>query len=167
MVTIRIVSGTGTGPTEMAAFDAALIDADLTGYNLIPVSSMIPADATIEVDPLEVDLGPIGSCLTVVCAKALATGETPVSAGVTWGRRPDGAGVFYEESATGPNAQAAVSSALEEGLEYAYAMRNWSMVECDTHLISQPASGEAYTCAVVVAVYGSGYRPWNESTRPE
>jgi hypothetical protein len=43
---IRVTSGTGTGPTELAAFDAALLDAGVANYNLIPLShSWIPSIA--------------------------------------------------------------------------------------------------------------------------
>jgi len=48
-MTIRIAWGTGAGPTEMAAYDAALADANLHNYNLVSVSSVIPADADVEV----------------------------------------------------------------------------------------------------------------------
>ena len=39
---IRLSSGRGEGPTPLAAFDAALLDAGVSNYNLLPLSSVIP-----------------------------------------------------------------------------------------------------------------------------
>ena len=39
---IIVTSGTGEGPTSLAAFDAALLDAGVANYNLICLSSIIP-----------------------------------------------------------------------------------------------------------------------------
>jgi arginine decarboxylase len=41
---IRITKGTGTGPTPLSAFDAALYAAGIGNYNLIHLSSVIPPD---------------------------------------------------------------------------------------------------------------------------
>ena len=46
---IPVTSGVGEGPTEIAAFDAALLDAGVGNMNLIRLSSVIPTGATIEV----------------------------------------------------------------------------------------------------------------------
>jgi arginine decarboxylase len=40
MGSIRIVRGTATGPTAMAAYDAALAAAGVHNYNLVSVSSV-------------------------------------------------------------------------------------------------------------------------------
>ena len=45
MGTIRVVRGTATGPTATASYDAALAAANVHDYNLVSVSSVIPADA--------------------------------------------------------------------------------------------------------------------------
>jgi pyruvoyl-dependent arginine decarboxylase len=46
---IKIASGVGTGPTTLAAFDAALNHAGVANYNIIKLSSVIPPKTTIEV----------------------------------------------------------------------------------------------------------------------
>lgn len=69
MNTIRVVPGTGTGPTALAAYDAALADAGVHNYNLIRVSSVVPAESRIEVLDTAPDLGPAGNRLTVVEAR--------------------------------------------------------------------------------------------------
>ncbi|PSP40313.1 pyruvoyl-dependent arginine decarboxylase, partial [Halobacteriales archaeon QH_10_70_21] len=70
MGTIRVVWGTATGPTAMASYDAALAAANVHDYNLVSVSSVIPADATVEVVGEAPDLGPAGERLTVVEGRA-------------------------------------------------------------------------------------------------
>ncbi len=45
---ITVTSGTGEGPTSLAAFDAALLDAGVANYNLIYLSSVIPNGGIIE-----------------------------------------------------------------------------------------------------------------------
>ncbi|MFC6727007.1 pyruvoyl-dependent arginine decarboxylase, partial [Halobium palmae] len=66
MSTIRVVAGVGTAPTEMASYDAALADAGIHNYNLVPVSSVVPGDATVAFVGTAPDLGPAGNRLTVV-----------------------------------------------------------------------------------------------------
>ena len=46
---IDIRTGIGRGPTELAAFDAALRDANIANFNLIVLSSVIPPGTDIEV----------------------------------------------------------------------------------------------------------------------
>ena len=41
-MTITLSTGTGEGPTPLAAFDAALVDAGVADHNLICLSSVIP-----------------------------------------------------------------------------------------------------------------------------
>jgi len=45
--TIEIVRSSGTGPTTLAAFDAALLDAGIANFNLIRLSSVIPPDTDV------------------------------------------------------------------------------------------------------------------------
>lgn len=66
---VRIVWGSGVGPTELTAYDAALAAANVHDYNLLRVSSVLPADATIELAGVAPDLGPVGGKLTVVEAR--------------------------------------------------------------------------------------------------
>ena len=45
---IVLAQGTGCGPTELAAFDAALRDAGVANYNLLCLSSVIPPGSRLE-----------------------------------------------------------------------------------------------------------------------
>lgn len=69
MNAIHVAAGTGVAPTEMASYDAALADANLHNYNLVSVSSVVPAGATVESVDRAPDLGPAGNRLTVVEAR--------------------------------------------------------------------------------------------------
>ena len=99
---IRLSRSQGSGPTRLAAFDAALVAAGLQNYNLLPLSSVIPVGASVEVvAPADQLQGVHGDLLYCVYAAAYAT--TPGAeawAGIAWGLRDDdsGAGLFVEHS---------------------------------------------------------------------
>lgn len=95
--TIRVAWGTGSGPTEMAAYDAALAGAGVENYNLVAVSSVIPADSRVEAVGTAPDLGPAGDRLTVVEARSTVAGPGRANAALGWIRADDGPGLFYEE----------------------------------------------------------------------
>jgi arginine decarboxylase len=150
---IRVVRGTATGPTAMASYDAALAAANVHNYNLVPVSSVIPADATVEAVGEAPDLGPPGERLTVVEARATVGpgGADRAVAGLGWSREPDGPGVFYEASGTDPEA---VGERIEAGLEAACDLREWGFAGAGRRFATAEADPAAYTTAVVLAVYG-------------
>jgi len=116
MSTIHVAGGVGVAPTAMSAYDAALADANLHNYNLITVSSVIPADATLELVDAAPDLGPAGNKLTVVQGKTVAGPESdgePIATGIGWATGP-GPGLFYEASGTDPEA---VEAEIRRGLD--------------------------------------------------
>ncbi|WP_313693860.1 pyruvoyl-dependent arginine decarboxylase [Halorarum halobium] len=152
---IHVAGGSGRGPTAMAAYDAALADANLHNYNLVTVSSVVPADATVRAVEAVPDLGPAGNRLTVVQARAAATPadarETEeVVAGLGWATGP-GPGLFYEADGTDPES---VRTTVEEGLRAGAALRDWSIVDEHTLVERADTSEDAYTSAVVLAAYG-------------
>lgn len=152
MGTIRIVWGTASGPTEIAAYDAALAEANVHNYNLVGVSSVIPADATIEVVGTAPDLGPAGNRLTVVEAHHVEAGPGSVTAGLGWATTDDGPGIFYE--ASGAADEADVRERLAQGLAAGRELRDWEFTDEDYQIVSTDAETGTYTSAVVLAVYG-------------
>jgi arginine decarboxylase len=152
MEPIRIVWGTGEGPTEMASYDAALADAGVENYNLVAVSSIVPAGA--EIDPVGTapDLGPAGERLTVVEGRATATGGGTVSAGLGWVCSEEGPGLFYESA--GPRSPDAVSQRVLDGLEAGQELRDWTFGDPEYQVVSADVAEDAYTTTVVVAAYG-------------
>ncbi|QOS12945.1 pyruvoyl-dependent arginine decarboxylase [Haloferax gibbonsii] len=151
MNTIRVVRGVGTAPTEMASYDAALAAANVHNYNLVAVSSVVPADATVEAVDVAPDLGPAGNRLTVVQARETTStpGETVV-AGLGWATG-SGPGLFYEASGTD---EASVRAAVLDGLEAGRNLRDWSFDDEEVALTTGTHEGDGYTTAVTVAAYG-------------
>ncbi|RLM56441.1 pyruvoyl-dependent arginine decarboxylase subunit alpha [Halobellus sp. Atlit-31R] len=151
MHTIRIVHGVGDAPTKMASYDAALADANVHNYNLVAVSSVIPADAAVEEVGTAPDLGPAGDRLTVVEARATTGGVGTVSAGLGWATG-SGPGLFYEASGEDPTA---VRRSVTVGLEAGRELRDdWTFTDESVTVTTAEADGEGYTTAVTLAVYG-------------
>jgi arginine decarboxylase len=150
MGTIYVVGGAGSAPTEMASYDAALAAANVHNYNLVAVSSVVPAGATVEEVDAAPDLGPAGNRLTVVEARATTAEAGTVAAGLGWTTGP-GPGLFYEASGDDP---AAVRRAVEDGLEAGRSLRDWTFDDERVVVTTAEADGEGYTTAVTVAAYG-------------
>lgn len=150
MSVIRIVWGTATGPTELSAYDAALAEAGVHDYNLVKLSSVIPADHDLEVVGTAPDLGPVGDELHVVeSAKTVERGET-AAAGVGWALSESGRGIFYEVSGGDPDA---VAAEIREGLAAGRELRDWTFVDEDVVVRSIEADAP-HASAVVCATYG-------------
>ena len=73
---VRIVWGSSRGPTALSAYDAALAAANVHDYNVVHVSSVLPAGANVDPVGTAPDLGPVGERLTVVEARETAAVET-------------------------------------------------------------------------------------------
>ena len=150
---IRVVWGAASAPTKMASYDAALAEAGIENYNLVSVSSVIPADVPVDAVGTAPDLGPIGERLTVVEARATTAGPGRVSAGLGWSRSvDDGPGLFYE--AAGETDPETVETRVLEGLEYGQELRGWDFTDPRVRVESAAADADGYTTAVVIAVYG-------------
>lgn len=152
MSTIRVVWGTGSGPTEMASYDAALAGANVHNYNLVCVSSVIPADASVEAVGTAPDLGRAGNRLTVVEARATRAGPGRVTAGLGWTRGEGEPGLFYE--AAGETDPGDVRERVTAGLAAGRELRDWSFDDERTRVASVDADPGTYATAVVLAVYG-------------
>jgi arginine decarboxylase len=152
MSTIYVVEGTATAPTTMASYDAALAEANVHNYNLVTVSSVVPAGATVDHVGTAPDLGPAGNRLTVVQSRATASDGGVAVAGVGWVTGP-GPGLFYEAHGTDPDE---VERTIEAGLDAGLELRDWDVQERSvvvTEAVDDPDDGE-YTTAVVLAAYG-------------
>ncbi len=153
MSTIRVVWGTASAPTAMASYDAALAEAGVENYNLVSVSSVIPADAEVEAVGTAPDLGPAGDRLTVVEARATAAGPGRVSAALAWSQSADGGpGLFYETA--GEMDREDVERRVREGLAAGQELRDWPFAEPRVAVESRQADSGRHTTAVVLAVYG-------------
>lgn len=151
MDTVRVVWGTASGPTELAAYDAALAAAGVGEYNLLGVSSVVPADADVEAVGTAPDLGPAGHRLTVVEARETATGPGSVSAALGWATG-DGAGLVYE--AAGETDEADVREEVRRGLAAGRELRDREFHDQEVHSVTVEAEPGTYTTAVVLAAFG-------------
>jgi len=153
MSDIRLAWGTATGPTAMAAYDAALADAGVGKFNLVTLSSVIPAGATLEAVGTAPDLGAAGEALYVVeGAETVPPGEA-AAAGVGWARDGSGRGIFYE---AGGRDESGVRAEIEAGLAAGRALRDWEFVEEDAIVVAADPDPDAHASAVVLATYGEG-----------
>ena len=153
MGVIRVVWGSASAPTATASYDAALAEANVHNYNLVAVSSVVPADAAVEVVGEAPDLGPAGERLTVVEGRAtVAPGAADRAvAGLGWARELDGPGIFYE--AAGPD-PAGVRERIAAGLESGRRLREWDFDDEGVRCVAAEADPDEYTTAVALAVYG-------------
>jgi arginine decarboxylase len=121
-------------------------------YNLVRVSSVIPAGADVEAVGTGGDLGAVGGRLTVVEARATATDPGRVSAGLAWAQSPDG-GVFYE--AAGQTDAADVEERVRQGVAAGEELRSaWAFGEPSVRVQTAAVEPGTHTTAVVLAVYG-------------
>jgi arginine decarboxylase len=104
---IRLARAAGRGPTELAAFDAALLATGTANYNLVRLSSVIPPGSLVGEAPAPLQpLGEWGDKLYVVYAewRASQRGEE-AWAGIGWLQDPhSGRGVFVEHEGTSEEA---------------------------------------------------------------
>jgi arginine decarboxylase len=95
---IYLTTGTGEGPTALAAFDAALIDAGVANHNLIYLSPVIPPHSVIRRTPYVASPNAYGDRLYVAMALQIE-GQPGMGAwaGLGWTQdHADGRGLFVE-----------------------------------------------------------------------
>lgn len=155
---IPITSGIGTGPTELAAFDDAIMKAGIGNHNLIYLSSIIPPGFIPRIEQIDWTHENFGDRLYVVCAqqRTAVAGET-VSAGIGWVMSEDqpSRGLFVEHEG---NSEEAVSDLITQSLMNMTERRSatvWSSIQ--RLIVSATCTGPA-VCALVAAVYKS--EPW-------
>ena len=134
----------------MASYDAALAAANLHNDNLVHISSVIPAGATVEAVDSVPELGPPGGRLPVIEARATTGDPGTVAAGLGWTTGP-GPVLFYESEGIGPEA---VRRDIGAGLDAGRDLRKWTFDDESVTVVDGDADGEGYTTAVAVAAYG-------------
>ena len=113
---ITIVSSAGHGVSRLAAFDAALSAASLERFNLIAMSSIIPAGAELRVAERYDGPGALGDRLYVVQSVKYATepGQLAVAA-LAWLHEPGQGGIFIENNGEDPaQIRQSLSASLSE-----------------------------------------------------
>ncbi|HET9173840.1 MAG TPA: pyruvoyl-dependent arginine decarboxylase [Candidatus Saccharimonadales bacterium] len=152
---IYLSSGLGSGPTKLAAFDAALNDAGVANYNLLRLSSVIPPKSIIHQVkdglPPNVMPGGWGDRLYVVMAEQRAdTPNVEAWAGIGWVQdKTSGKGLFVEHEG---NSEKAVRRDITQSLEALMATRNTDFGEINMQVVGKTCT-HLPVCALVVAVY--------------
>lgn len=157
-LTISVRVGCGTGPTRLAAFDAALRQAGVADRNLIRLSSIIPAGATVERATTPPPCpGKWGDRLYVVMAEERV--ERPHEeawAGIAWCQDPaTGEGLFVEHEG---HSQLQVQADLMSSLHSIAAMRPDRAWGPTKHVLTGITCEEEPVCALAVACYQAD--PW-------
>jgi arginine decarboxylase len=156
---IQISSGTGKAHTKLAAFDAALHEAGAANYNLIRLSSIIPADSTVElVKPIAEQFGKWGDKLYSVLAETrVDTPNMEAWAGIGWVQdRETGKGMFVEHEG---NSEATVRKDIKASLESMMGIRRVDFGEIQMEVIGRTCTHDP-VCALVIAVYQA--RGWRD-----
>ena len=150
---IQIAAGKGTGPTKLAAFDAALNDAGVANYNLIRLSSIVPPQSRIEVydGPVQTQSGEWGDKLYVVMAEMrVDTPNAEAWAGIGWVQDSiTGKGLFVEHEGTNEHT---VKRDIQQSLETLMATRNVNFGEIKMKVTGRTCTHEP-VCALVIAVF--------------
>jgi arginine decarboxylase len=157
---IRLSRSHADGPTRLAAFDAALVAAGLKNFNLLPLSSVIPLNATVDVvAPTEQLRGSHGDLLYCVYAASYATKPGAQAwAGITWALRTDdsGAGLFVEHSST---TEADLHAHLDATLGAMIENRRDSYVEAGRLVSTATCVGPPVAALVVASYQTAGWGP--------
>lgn len=149
---IRVARATGAGPTQLAAFDAALRGAGAADFNLVRLSSVIPPAALVGEVPAPMHVrGEWGDRLYAVYAEWRASEPGQQAwAGVGWLQDPvTGRGVFVEHEGTDESdVRADISASLG-------ALRAGRDVDFGpAHAVVQGTTcRDQPVCALVIAVY--------------
>lgn len=148
-IDIQITHGTGSGPTEIAALDAALFDAGIANFNLLRLSSIIPPGANLIAKKIDLNNQFIGQKLYVVISyyTAKMPGEK-ACAGLGWKYSKKFGGIFVEHSSNNyDKAQDYIEKTLDSMNKYRGipGQNKITIIEAAFH--DQP------TCALIAALY--------------
>lgn len=157
---IRLSRSRAEGPTRLAAFDAALVAAGLQNFNLVPLSSVIPIGAAVDVvEPAEQIEGRHGDLLYCVYAASYATSPGAQAwAGMAWALRDDGsgAGLFVEHSSS---TEADLHAHLDATLGAMMANRADGYVDGGRLVASATCTAEPVAALVVASYRVAGWEP--------
>lgn len=150
---IIVTSGNGSGPTPLAAFDAALLASGVANYNLICLSSIIPPGSTIQRTAFISPDEDFGKRLYVVMARHTETQPGKSAwAGLGWVQNADaGNGLFVEQDGS---SQDEVDTAIRATLAAMTATRKLSFGQTQTEMTGIECQDRP-VCAVVIAVFKS------------
>jgi arginine decarboxylase len=149
---IPVVAAVGRGPTELAAFDAALVAAGIADRNLIYRSSVLPPGSRPHRVP-RLTGTPGGWGDRLYCVMAQQRTSTPGAqawAGVGWVRDTTGRGLLVEHEAED---EATLRATVAASLEALVANRGGVDLPQSDLVVSGAVCDGTPVCALVVAVF--------------
>lgn len=161
---INIHKGIGTGPTELSAFDQALVSAGVANYNLIYLSSVLPAGSEVVRSSSKIhESGAWGDRLYLVIAqKRTILRNQEVWAGIGWIQdTKTHKGLLVEHE--GHN-EAEVRADIEHSLNALAKNRNTEFGPINMEVVGTKCENDP-VCALVVAVFESA--AWEEGKMTE
>jgi arginine decarboxylase len=155
-LSIHLSCGAGEGPTPLAAFDAALMDAGVANYNLLCLSSVIPPNARIVRARHRTQPDDYGRRLYVVMSQMRQNHPgRHAHAGIGWVQEgDDGRGLFVELH---DDDRDRLEHDLHDTLGAMRRSRDVDYGPVQTAIASR-LCGARPVCALVVAVYAC--EPW-------
>ncbi|HSX23525.1 MAG TPA: pyruvoyl-dependent arginine decarboxylase [Candidatus Saccharimonadales bacterium] len=151
---INITSGTGVGATELAAFDHALVSANVANFNLIYLSSVLPSGSDVSVPDKPVKpVGEWGDRLYVVIAQQRTSQRNQEAwAGIGWMQDPKTKnGLLVEHQ--GFNEEE-VRADIKNSLEGLAQNRNMTFGPIHMEVVGKKCIALPI-CALVIAVFES------------
>lgn len=151
---IQVSGGVGYGPTEISAFDQALVSSGVANFNLIYLSSVLPPQSKIAViaEPKPIS-GEWGDRLYVVMAQQRTSQrDQEVWAGIGWIQDPETKkGLLVEHEGFSEHQ---VRADIEHSLAALAENRHMQFGPSQMHVIGGRCDDRP-ACALVVAVFES------------
>lgn len=150
---ISVTTGIGEGPTPLAAFDAALLNAGVANYNLLCLSSVIPAKSVIQRARYVTPSHEYGYRLYVVMSRheEQLPGQS-AWAGLGWTQEKDsGCGLFVEIHGSH---RTHVEHQIQVTLQSMIRSRSFSYGTIESEIVGIECRNQP-VCALVIAVYQS------------
>lgn len=151
---IQLSGGLGIGPTELAAFDQALVHAGIANFNLIYLSSVLPPNSKVKIaEKPDKPEGTWGDRLYVVMAqKRTSQRNQEAWAGIGWIQDPKTkAGLLVEHEG---HSEAEVRADIRHTLQALANNRGIQMGPPHMHIVGGKCT-DLPVCALVVAVFES------------
>jgi arginine decarboxylase len=161
---IPLASAVGRGPTELSAFDAALVRAGVADRNLIYLSSVLPPASSVRtVDRIVGTPGGWGDRLYCVMAQERASVPGDQAwAGIGWGQDASGRGLLVEHHAAD---ERSLRHLISSSLDALCRNRGIDLPTRGIAVAGAECTGEA-VCALVVAVFeAAAWRGVRRSSR--
>lgn len=151
---IQVSAGIGLGPTELSAFDQALVHAGVANFNLIYLSSVLPPGSNVSItEHREPPTGEWGDRLYVVMAQMRVSQRNQEAwAGIGWMQDPKTKqGLLVEHEG---HSESEVRADISHSLVALARNRDMQFGSPQMHVVGTRCT-DLPTCALVVAVFES------------